>query len=110
MNIKQLRDYLDALLTAGMDPHTPVCIPADDEAYELSDSKLISGPFREDPAPKMPAFIFSHGTFVLFQTSDDYEWLGNQRYREVDGPEVPCKEWKPGEEWWLKTSKSVPQP
>lgn len=102
MNVQQLRDYLDRLLIAGVDPRTPVCIPTDEEAYEVDDCKIINGPFREDPSPKMPAFLNSNGSFVLLQTSDDYEWLAPDRYREVEGPDAPNKEWREGEEWWLK--------
>lgn len=102
MNIKQLRDYLDTLLASGADPNTPVCVAADAEASEVNYITITRGPFREDPAPKMPAFLNSSGTFVFLETSDDYEWMDRARYSRVEGPEVPAKEWNPGEEWWLR--------
>lgn len=101
MNIKQLRDYLDTLLASGADPATPVCVAADAEASEVNNITIASGPFREDPAPKMPAFINSSGQFLFLETCDDYEWMSYARYPRLNGPQVPAKEWKPGEEWWL---------
>ncbi|ANN80871.1 hypothetical protein [Bordetella flabilis] len=102
MNVQQLRDYLDALLKSGVSPDTPICIAANSEASEVDNIAIVSGPFREDPAPKMPAFLHSEGKFVFLETCDDYEWMGRQQYQRIDAPPVPEKEWAPGREWWLR--------
>jgi len=100
MNLQQLHDFTKSLLAAGVPPGSAVCIPCDEEPYEISDVQVIKGPFSEDPSPKMCSFIQSEGVYTLLMTSDDYQWLVASRYQQMNSPEAPCKEWPPGEEWW----------
>jgi hypothetical protein len=80
MNIKELRDYLDSVLASGADPHLPVCVSSDYAASEVNIVAIYIGPFLEDPAPKMPAFLHSTGTHVFLETSEDYSWMAGKAF------------------------------
>lgn len=108
MRIGQLRDYLEALIAAGVDPHTPVCIH--DEvpvisAIEVADATLLNGRFREDPSPQLCAFRNIEGNFLLLKSSLDYDPMLNAdpvKYVETDaGVEVPEKSW-PNGHWFTE--------
>lgn len=116
MRINQLREYLDALIVSGVDPNTPVCIhDADPAEYpmEVCDAKVLTGPFGEDPAPKMCGFLSSNGTFLLLQTVIDYEPMLNARpplYSEVENvADAPEKSW-PNGHWFNEPRRKPGQP
>jgi hypothetical protein len=103
MRIIQLRDYLDALIAAGVDPNLPVCIHGDDaaqEASEVCDADLYVGHYREDPSPKICGFLDTNGRFLLLQTNIDYDAMLSgtpPRYLRVEsGVESPAKSWPNG--------------
>ena len=116
MRINQLRDYLDALIAAGVDPNLPVCIHDEDpaqEAIEVCDADLYEGQFLEDPAPKMCGFLNSRGRFLLLETSIDYDAMLNgsaPRYVRVEsGVEAPEKSW-PNGHWYSEPRRADGQP
>jgi hypothetical protein len=108
MRIGQLKDYLEALISAGIDPNTPVCIhdhfPAH-VAIEVSDATLFSGLLMEDPSPQCCAFRPVEGQFLMLQSSVDYDPMLNvipARYTEIEtGVEVPEKSW-PNGHWFTE--------
>ncbi|EAT2030497.1 hypothetical protein [Citrobacter freundii] len=73
MRLLELKNYLDEILNAGIDPDTLICL-ADTaseplELFEITDVTAVTGPYREDPAPKMPAFLRRNGDILLFTSS-----------------------------------------
>lgn len=78
MNIEHLRDYLDLLLASGADPHLPVYVASNAAASEVNNVAIVTGPFLENPAPEMPAFLHCTGTCVLLEISDDYSWMNGK--------------------------------
>jgi hypothetical protein len=99
MRLNQLHEYLGQLLSAGVDPHTVVCIPTDGEFGELSRAERVTGPFREDPAPLLPGPLQSRGTvLVLTSVLDDlYDILNRPEYEsDREFPEAPDKAWPHG--------------
>jgi hypothetical protein len=108
MRIGQLRDYLEALIAAGVDLHTFVCIHDEHPAHiaiEVSDAALYSGLLLEDPSPLCPAFRPVEGKFLMLQSSVDYDPMLNAvpaRYTEIEtGVEVPEKSW-PNGHWFIE--------
>jgi hypothetical protein len=103
MRIGQLKDYLEALIAAGFDPNTPVCIheevPAI-SAIEVSDVALLNGHFREDPSPKLGGFRSVNGSFLLLKSSLDYAPMLDAfpvNYSEIEtGVDIPAKSWPAG--------------
>lgn len=101
MRLNQLHQYLGELIAAGQDPETIVCIHHYDtdvnmELSEVHDADLLTGPYRADPAPKMPAFLNREGTVLLLKAGVDYSSLdGTHKFTAlpVDAPE---KSWPHG--------------
>lgn len=116
MRIGQLRDYLDALIAAGIDPCIPVCmhdeVPASG-AIEINDAALLKGFFGEDPAPKMCRFLSTDGTFLMLKSSIDYDLMlsgTSPKYVEVEtGVETPEKSW-PNGHWFTQPRRQAGQP
>ena len=116
LRINQLRDYLDALIAAGVDPNTPVCIHNNEapisSAIEVDEAMLLAGNFDEDPSPKMCGFISSSGTFLMLQSCLDYDAMLNaqpQKYIEVEtGVESPEKSW-PNGHWFTEPRRKPGQ-
>ncbi len=112
MRIGQLKAYLEALIAAGVDPNTPVCIhdemPAI-SAIEVSDAALLNGHFREDPSPKLCGFRSVKGNFLLLKSSLDYAPMLDAfpiNYSEVEtGIDVPEKSWPNGH--WVTEPRRV---
>ncbi|XAI97198.1 hypothetical protein [Dolichospermum phage Dfl-JY45] len=107
MRLIQLRDYLNELIAAGVDGNTVVCAPfgagENLEFGELNRASLATGPFREDPAPLMPAPLCSTGqTLILSSVLQSVGGvLNSDRYDvDFDIPEVPEKSWPYGH--WYK--------
>lgn len=98
MRLNQLYQYLGELITAGLDPETVVCIhgDVDMEVMEVCDVDLLTGPYRADPAPKMPAFLPRNGTVLLLKTCLDYDSLSESHQREDLTAECPEKSWPNG--------------
>jgi hypothetical protein len=115
MRIGQLRDYLEALIAAGIDPCTPVCmhdeVPASG-AIEIDDAALLKGLFREDPAPKLCGFLSTDGTFLMLKSSIDYDPMLNctsTKYVEVEtGVVAPEKSW-PNGHWFTQPRRQAGQ-
>lgn len=98
MNIIQLRDYLNALMAAGVSPNLPACIHEEDPvlgAIEISDAIVLKGRYREDPSPKMCAFRPATGEFLMLQSCLDYAPMLDDAamgFVEIDtGVEPPYK-------------------
>lgn len=103
MNIRQLRDFTEALLQAGVDPYTPVCIPDEvGEPMELTQTELLVGRWREDPSPKTLAPLSADGQFLFLGTMEEYPWKTKEQYQAADAPPSPAKEYRPGTEWWMR--------
>lgn len=116
MRLTQLRDHLNALLAAGVDPATPVCVHDTDpvcEAWEVANTMIIRGPFREDPSPKLCGYLHSNGVFLLLMTSVDYDEFLNSETRRVEelnvGVEAPEKTW-PNGHWFSEPRRPPGQP
>ncbi|WNL48591.1 hypothetical protein RKE25_23200 (plasmid) [Dyella sp. BiH032] len=85
MTLQGLHDVLGALLKQGVAPTTPVCITEAGEPAELSDIECHSGPFRDDPSPKLRGRLYGPPSmFILLgaagaetwpeQSGMQYEW------------------------------------
>lgn len=115
MRLSQLRDYLDALMSAGVSGDIPVCIHDSDPvevATEVADAVLLEGPFLEDPSPKLCGYLHSNGQFLLLQSCLDYDPLlnGETRHRVLEaGADVPAKTW-PNGHWFDEPKRKPGQP
>lgn len=113
MRIAQLRDYLTALMEAGVDPTTVVCVHDESPvtaACEVSDAILVRGEFHEDPAPKLCAYRPHKGSYLLLRSNADYEGLLNGQFGHVDILELPvdapAKTWPHGH-WFDEPRRHV---
>ncbi|EPQ6932438.1 hypothetical protein ACUVZD_000081 [Pseudomonas aeruginosa] len=99
MRLKQLHQYLGELIAAGVDPDSIVCIhqDADSDLYEVDECDFVSGHYREDPSPKMPAPLRREGTVIRLKAIGvDYAEL-DKDYAVGEMPvEVPEKDWPRG--------------
>jgi len=106
MRLQQMHQYLGELLEKGLDPNTIITIhdntvnmDGDDsmDLYEVTGSELISGPYMEDPSPKMCGFYFRKGTVLLLTSCIDYQPLYNEHYHFHEVPvDEPEKTWPVG--------------
>lgn len=106
MRLKQLHQYLGELLEAGIEPDTIVCLSesieslSGDEGMELSEidtGALVTGPYREDPSPKLPAPLTRSGKVLLLTSvNQDYDRLENTHIFENLTVEEPEKAWPNG--------------
>jgi hypothetical protein len=101
MRLNQLYQYLGELIAAGQDPETVVCIHHFDgdlnmELSEIDDADLLTGPYRADPAPKLPAYLTREGTVLLLKAGSDYSGLSETHQIHESPVEVPEKSWPHG--------------
>lgn len=98
MNVRQLRDYFDHLVTIGHGDQ-PACIaeqnPEDDRVtvIEIDRAALVTGAFQEDPSPKMPGSNISTGTVIMLTgwQQDMLHPLSVQGFVIGDLPDTPDK-------------------
>lgn len=80
MDLKTLHAYLGQLLAAGVDPAIPVAGLVDSWPCEIHDVAMLTGEYRGDPAPKLPAFAPRRGTVLaLVPITEDVAELLNPR-------------------------------
>ena len=99
MRLQQLHQYLGELLAAGTNPETIVCVAAEDsqELFEISQCDLVTGTYREDPAPKMPAPLVREGAVLLLKgVGVDYSALDSTHLIGDLPVESPEKTWPNG--------------
>lgn len=99
MRLRQLHEYLSALIEAGVDPETIVCIhqDVDSELFEVNECDLVSGFYREDPSPKMPAPLHREGTVIrLKSVGVDYPDIDASHVIHDLPVESPEKDWPNG--------------
>lgn len=84
MNLETLHQYLGQLLSAGVDPKTPVTCMTDGWPCELTDAAMLEGKYSGDPSPKMSAFSPCEGTtFVLIPITEDVSDLLNNNSHQA---------------------------
>ncbi|KKN85103.1 hypothetical protein LCGC14_0282720 [marine sediment metagenome] len=106
MRLQQLYEYLGGLLEVGVAPDIIVCLPesvgglSEDAGMDLSEVDsvaLVTGPYREDPSPKMPAPLSRSGKVLLLTSvNQDYGPLEHTHDFEDLTVEVPEKTWPNG--------------
>jgi len=102
MRLHELHEYTASLLAAGVDPNFPVCVTDRDregrlDVCEIDDVRMVTGPFREDPSPKLLGFLVRTGKVVLLTSGAiDYDSLGHNHAVDCIPVDAPEKSWPNG--------------
>jgi len=111
MRLHELHEYTARLLAAGVDRNFPVCVTDRDrkgglDLCEVNEVLMVTGPFREDPSPKLPGFLVRTGKVVLLTSGAiDYDTLSRSHVVEYVPVEAPEKSWPNG--WGQSGSATV---
>lgn len=92
MNLQELHSYLGELLSAGVSPDIKVAALVDNWPHELREGAVMEGSYLGDPAPKMSAFTYAIGEFLLLEPmcQDLGDLVNGGTHRRVPPPSSRC--------------------
>lgn len=100
MRVKQLRDYLDALLDAGVPGDMPVCVQGDTALCAVTEADravLASGVYMADAAPGYAGLVPAEGeVLVLVSGAGGIECLTAGHCLCLPPVSAPEKSWPSG--------------